>query len=312
MKRAQSALHLRVLLFMILETNIQNNSPRISLARASQLTGYHQDYLGQLCRLGKLDAVKIGRNWFTSPEALNGLSASINSASSVSNEAVEEIAEEIEEEMPQAELIVSQPVIAENITISEVDGMPIAIRAMPVQIRNTNSVQGILTNLRIESLQQEVIELRKLLFRLMEEVKSHTSILQTRETVNRVQDSLKHSYVSNFDFTTPEQQSQRARMFAEREERSDTQQPVIWQKPKRANYVLVNWTAAAAAIVAVSFISIGVATSTFFGQEQPVASLYYRELPKLDNQPEVAGASFQETNVLPTDSSGELAPIMIR
>jgi hypothetical protein len=37
----------------------------ISLSQAAELTGYHEDYLGQTARLGELKAVKIGRNWIT-------------------------------------------------------------------------------------------------------------------------------------------------------------------------------------------------------------------------------------------------------
>jgi fibronectin-binding autotransporter adhesin len=42
----------------------------LSLAQAAQITGYHQDYLGQLARTGKLPAQKIGRNWVTTIEAV--------------------------------------------------------------------------------------------------------------------------------------------------------------------------------------------------------------------------------------------------
>src|SRR5690606_27509919 len=43
----------------------------ISLADAAKKTGYHQDYLGQLARGGKLEAQKIGRNWVTTQAALD-------------------------------------------------------------------------------------------------------------------------------------------------------------------------------------------------------------------------------------------------
>ncbi|MDP4000812.1 MAG: NYN domain-containing protein [bacterium] len=43
----------------------------ISLAEAAKLTGYNQDYLGQLARSGKLEAKKIGRNWVTTLAAIN-------------------------------------------------------------------------------------------------------------------------------------------------------------------------------------------------------------------------------------------------
>ena len=45
----------------------------ISLAEASSLSGYHQDYLGQLCRAGKLAGKKLGRNWVTTKFALDEL-----------------------------------------------------------------------------------------------------------------------------------------------------------------------------------------------------------------------------------------------
>jgi len=43
----------------------------ISLSEASKVTGYHQDYLAFLCRSGKLQASKIGRNWITTKPALD-------------------------------------------------------------------------------------------------------------------------------------------------------------------------------------------------------------------------------------------------
>jgi hypothetical protein len=42
----------------------------ISLREASILTGYHPDYLSQLIRGGKLHGSKIGRNWFTTNDAV--------------------------------------------------------------------------------------------------------------------------------------------------------------------------------------------------------------------------------------------------
>jgi fibronectin-binding autotransporter adhesin len=47
-----------------------NSDEILSLAQASKITGYHQDYLGQLCRSGKLAGKKIGRNWTTTKFAL--------------------------------------------------------------------------------------------------------------------------------------------------------------------------------------------------------------------------------------------------
>ncbi|MBX4187865.1 MAG: helix-turn-helix domain-containing protein [Candidatus Doudnabacteria bacterium] len=43
----------------------------LSMHQASKMTGYHQDYLGQMARSGKLGAQKVGRNWYTSKLAID-------------------------------------------------------------------------------------------------------------------------------------------------------------------------------------------------------------------------------------------------
>lgn len=42
----------------------------ISSKRASRLTGYAQDYIGQLVRLGKVNATKVGKAWFVDEAGL--------------------------------------------------------------------------------------------------------------------------------------------------------------------------------------------------------------------------------------------------
>jgi hypothetical protein len=42
----------------------------ISSAQAARLVGYTKDYVGQLCRAGKLDAKLIGRSWYVSEESI--------------------------------------------------------------------------------------------------------------------------------------------------------------------------------------------------------------------------------------------------
>ncbi len=51
------------------QPNSQKNE-YLSLSEASRLTGYHQDYLSSLCRQGKLQGVKIGRNWLVTQTGL--------------------------------------------------------------------------------------------------------------------------------------------------------------------------------------------------------------------------------------------------
>lgn|GEM_PF-1686353 len=42
----------------------------ISARRASKIMSYAQDYIGQLCRAGKLDCKMVGRSWFVTEESL--------------------------------------------------------------------------------------------------------------------------------------------------------------------------------------------------------------------------------------------------
>jgi len=42
----------------------------ISSKRASEITGYTKDYIGQLCRAEKIDARLVGRNWYVSEESV--------------------------------------------------------------------------------------------------------------------------------------------------------------------------------------------------------------------------------------------------
>ncbi len=45
----------------------------ISSKRASRASGYSQDYVGQLVRMGKLPATKVGKSWFVDESALLAL-----------------------------------------------------------------------------------------------------------------------------------------------------------------------------------------------------------------------------------------------
>lgn len=44
----------------------------ISTKRAAALTGYAKDYIGQLCREGRVEAKLVGRSWYVREESLRG------------------------------------------------------------------------------------------------------------------------------------------------------------------------------------------------------------------------------------------------
>jgi len=53
---------------------MRKNNPEnigfISLRQASEISGYHPDYLSYLIRKGKIEGRKIGRDWFTTEESV--------------------------------------------------------------------------------------------------------------------------------------------------------------------------------------------------------------------------------------------------
>lgn len=57
----------------------------VSSKRASQMTGYTKDYIGQMCRAGKLDSKLVGRNWYVEPRSLLHLSSTSTKKASKTN-----------------------------------------------------------------------------------------------------------------------------------------------------------------------------------------------------------------------------------
>jgi hypothetical protein len=55
----------------------RGGSGYIPLREAATLCDYSQEYLSFLARTGKLDAVKFGRNWMTSREAIEAYMKSV-------------------------------------------------------------------------------------------------------------------------------------------------------------------------------------------------------------------------------------------
>ena len=52
-----------------------NNKSYIPVGRAADLTGYHGDYIGRLCREKKIDGIKIGNNWLVFQEDILNLAS---------------------------------------------------------------------------------------------------------------------------------------------------------------------------------------------------------------------------------------------
>lgn len=55
-----------------MEEVLLQNKKFISAKRASKVFGYAPDYIGQLCRMNKIECTRMGRTWFVNEESLRG------------------------------------------------------------------------------------------------------------------------------------------------------------------------------------------------------------------------------------------------
>lgn len=188
-----------------------NIANKISLAEAARLSGYHQDYLGQLCRGGKLRGFKYGRNWFTTQEALDEFKASLLTAfespsarsnASIENDMLNEVVTYDVTYVP-AELssVVThiKPEITQTVLVSQVEGLPIKIQTAPVMPRGANAVQNLLTNMRIQNLQGSVAEIQNVLEDVVGELAKHKAVLEKKPWLHEGQG--KPHFAGSFDFT---------------------------------------------------------------------------------------------------------------
>ena len=74
------------------DTLILEGKNYISARRAAKIINYAQDYIGQLCRSGKLDCRMVGRSWFVTEESL--LTHRQSAVDSISQKMVKNIDEE--------------------------------------------------------------------------------------------------------------------------------------------------------------------------------------------------------------------------
>lgn len=281
------------------ETNSLNpNSNLVSLSQAAALTGYHQDYLGQLCRLGKLPAKKMGRNWFTSKAALARLSSAPQEATQKETalQAVyeEEVSSQDEQEILETPQISSlqftfrEPVVAQSLTVTSENELPSAIRIIQQPIVNTNNVQGILTAQRIENLQKEVSELRAALNRLMNEVSQHAKLLQSHSVLINREDSLRHSYISNFDFSPNISSMKLTQQADELVRKFEDSRTIQLTRPRERS--LVTWLVATATILLITGITATIISGSFLGEQNEIQTSYYKTTPIVQEfSPTVAG-----------------------
>ncbi len=174
---------------------------RISLSQAARLSGYHQDYLGQLCRLGKLRAAKIGRNWYTTQSELQTL-VNNSEAYGVLNQFMinpDEATDETTDQSESLEPAIQAPVVASNYVISEVDSMPIRLEESPQVANSHHSIQTLITRMKLEELKTEVMQFAGIIDQISDEVMNHAEILKRHELLLESRTDLRDVYSSSLE-----------------------------------------------------------------------------------------------------------------
>ena len=220
---------------------IQQYPNRISLAQAAALTGYHQDYLGQLCRVGKIKAAKIGRNWYTTKSELQALAS-------------------LEAGLDAIITRTSSPKITVNT-------LPIAVTVKQDQVRS-QTVQSLTARLRLEKLQKEVLQLSDFVQNLATEVDRHKEILDNQE-FQPARFDLRSQYAPSLSVGITPSQRRQIMVIEEQEE-----------QPESVPWILSfsNW-AAPLLVAAVLFGggALWLASNPFDTNNQAVTTIYYKQ-----------------------------------
>lgn len=265
-----------------------NVANKISLAEAARITGYHQDYLGQLCRGGKLKATKYGRNWFTTTEAIEDFRKALLSL--FENQPTENTieSETLDEVMDQPILQAStyaapsyqtsqnnvvKPALTETVIVSQVEGLPIQIKTLPVVPRGSNTVQQLITNLKIESLQNAVGDIRHTLQEVLSELSRQSAILESKPWLR--EGILRSGHSSAFEFHQPAFNVPVQNDFTANTEK---------RKGGLGDWLLVGVVAGCFAFMTYSAITL-----QLFGSGPAVTNIEYSQTPS-DNAGSVSGA----------------------
>ncbi|MCC7356825.1 MAG: hypothetical protein IT410_04430 [Candidatus Doudnabacteria bacterium] len=176
----------------------ENQDKILSLAQASKQTGYHQDYLGYLCRTGKLEGQKVGRNWITTDKAVKTLMG----------EQVEDVV--ITEKIPVR--VVSKPIIKStntrdlNDTSSVLAFASIEVKGLPIRLRavNSPSSHSLVSHAEIAIVSKTISSLRLQVSSLMDQVRMLTATLVGQQVIaNNVFPSQLYGHSQKFSSTIP-------------------------------------------------------------------------------------------------------------
>ncbi len=268
---------------------IQTQFPhRVSLSQAAEISGYHQDYLGQLCRLGKIRASKIGRNWYTTQTELKVLLSGDHSEPEEQEEQEEQISvtsmdavQPIAVQVPvqtYREVARPTPVIADNYVISEVEGIPIELRTQS-PARAEHTVQTLITRMKLDTLKNEVLAIAQSVDTISEQLARHEQILEQLQSQAYQRVDLRESFAPGLT-AAPRQAVRPESLITIIDEEEQVQEPVqqwAWVVPA----------------IAVMMVVIPVSLLAFLptAQSPAVEQTVYYQTESVQLAPQVAGES---------------------
>ncbi len=251
---------------------------RISLSKAAQISGYHQDYLGQLCRLGKLKASKIGRNWYTTASELQALVNIDQALTDVFEEASQEV-----QPVEEVEQIEVSPVASSNYIISQVQDMPIQIEPVPQVAKSHHTLQTLITRMKLEELKTEVLQVTGIIEEISHEVDNHTEILKRHEMMLQNRVDLKNNYSPSLAFTQSSKPVISTIEF--------TKDSGLSFEPRSVRTVWL-WPALAL-LLAVVVSGLFIVNITSSDAQPQLTTVIYKSAPSTELAPQVAGEQTQ-------------------
>lgn len=263
---------------------------RISLSQAAEITGYHQDYLGRLCRTGQLRAAKIGRNWYTTKAEIENFlmdgDLMTDKNSDTNTEQVFHSNLESGSMVPSIDGV--NPTMVTNVTVREVAELPIKLQPKSATYKHSQTVQTMIAKMKLDALQKEVLQMAGAIEQLNNRVDEHSEVLARHEKLLAQRIDLRELYAGGLDMAEQLNQSFEVYSF-ERPEKSITEHGV-------APWILqvTSWSAVLGVVaVALGFLVWGLAQT-----DSPAAQsiTLYEPLPATTNlvidpmlNPQVAG-----------------------
>lgn len=250
---------------------------RISLSQAAQISGYHQDYLGQLCRLGKLRASKIGRNWYTTQSEIQSLISNPEASNIEEFIQPQRSSEEVNIDAIQAptEAISEAPMVTANYLISEVQNVPIRLEQRPQVDRSHHSLQTLVTRMRLDELRNNVLQVSGLVKQISDEQAEQKQMLMRHEQILQGRADLRERYIPSLGIADSYQTGVDMIEF-----------PNPFKEAEKAKHVNVVWLwPALAMVVAVAAASLFIVSNVSNDEPELSTVIYKAENSPAQGQP---------------------------